>query len=173
MENGCCKYNNIVVVPESGSSRLLGGDGSNSKDAIPFALCQSLFQFVFFILTCALFNPNSVEVWLLLKSEERIRSAIKMPCKTISENAGYDGAVVVQNVLANSEYNFRFNAQTGQYCDLVKNGIIDPTKVIRTALADAASVASLMNASLLMHLKRIPKWQKSDTQGPWAAMQGI
>ena len=76
-----------------------------------------------------------------------IKNSIKMPCKTIASNAGHEGAVVVQNLLANSKYSFGFNAQTGEYVDMVEAGIIDPTKVIRTALADAASVASLMTTT--------------------------
>lgn len=76
-----------------------------------------------------------------------IKNAIKMPCKTIASNAGHEGAVVVQNLLANDNYQFGFNAQTGQYINMVEAGIIDPTKVIRTALADASSVASLMTTT--------------------------
>jgi chaperonin GroEL len=70
-----------------------------------------------------------------------------MPCKTIAENAGIDGAVVVQNILAKSDYSFGFNAQTGAYVDMMASGIVDPTKVIRTALTDASSVASLMTTT--------------------------
>ena len=76
-----------------------------------------------------------------------VKNAIRMPCKTIAENAGIDGAVVVQNILANKQYSFGFNAQTGDYVDMIQSGIVDPKKVIRTALTDAASVASLMTTT--------------------------
>lgn len=75
-------------------------------------------------------------------------------------------------MLANSEYNFGFNAQTGQYCDLVKNGIIDPTKVIRTALADAASVASLMTTTECVIADAPEKNSKMGKGGHPGAMGG-
>ena len=61
--------------------------------------------------------------------------------RQIAENAGEDGAVIGGKVLENAEYNFGFDAQTGDYKDLVAAGIIDPTKVVRSALQNAASVA--------------------------------
>lgn len=78
---------------------------------------------------------------------EAIKSAIKQPCIQIARNAGEEGAVVVRTILQSADKNFGFNAQTGEYIDMVKAGIIDPTKVVRTALADAASVASLMTTT--------------------------
>src|SRR5262245_30408664 len=62
----------------------------------------------------------------------------------IAENAGEDGAVVAGKILDKGDYAFGYNAQTGEYGDLVKQGVIDPTKVVRTALQDAASVAGLL-----------------------------
>ncbi|MDE2006919.1 MAG: chaperonin GroEL [Rhodospirillales bacterium] len=73
-----------------------------------------------------------------------IRKALLAPLRQISENAGEDGAVISGKVLDNGDYAFGFDAQSGEFKDLVKAGIIDPTKVVRTALQDAASVASLM-----------------------------
>ncbi len=73
-----------------------------------------------------------------------IRRAIQAPIRQISENAGFDGAVVVGKVLDNSKESFGFNAATSEYTDLVKDGVIDPTKVVRTALQNAASVATLL-----------------------------
>ena len=73
-----------------------------------------------------------------------IRKAILVPLRQIAENAGEDGAVISGKVLDNSEYAYGFDAQTGDYKDLVGAGIIDPTKVVRTALQDAASVAALI-----------------------------
>ena len=73
-----------------------------------------------------------------------VRRAIQMPARQIVENAGDDGAVVVGKLLEKKEINWGYNAQTGEYTDLVKAGIIDPAKVVRTALQDAASVAGLL-----------------------------
>ena len=73
-----------------------------------------------------------------------VRKAIQAPARQIVDNAGADGAVVVGKLLEANEYNFGYDAQTGEYGDLVKLGIIDPTKVVRTALQDAASIAGLI-----------------------------
>eukprot|EP00928_Gymnodinium_smaydae_P098131 TRINITY_DN904_c4_g1_i1.p1 TRINITY_DN904_c4_g1~~TRINITY_DN904_c4_g1_i1.p1 ORF type:complete len:598 (+),score=155.01 TRINITY_DN904_c4_g1_i1:205-1794(+) len=78
---------------------------------------------------------------------DAIRVAIRQPCIQISKNAGEEGAVVVQTLLKSDNLSMGFNAQTGEYVDMIKAGIIDPTKVVRTALADAASVASLMTTT--------------------------
>jgi chaperonin GroEL len=73
-----------------------------------------------------------------------IRRALQSPARQIAENAGEDGAVVVGKIVDKSDYAFGYNAQTGEYGDLVKQGVIDPAKVVRTALQDAASVAGLL-----------------------------
>ena len=73
-----------------------------------------------------------------------VRRAIQTPARQIAENAGTDGAVVVGKLLESKDTNWGFDAQTLTYSDLVKAGIIDPTKVVRTALQDAASVAGLL-----------------------------
>ena len=75
---------------------------------------------------------------------EIVRKAITAPARQIVENAGGDGAVVVGKLLESSDYAWGYDAQTGAYGDLVKAGIIDPTKVVRTAIQDAASVAGLL-----------------------------
>jgi chaperonin GroEL len=75
---------------------------------------------------------------------EIVRKAVQTPLRQIAENAGEDGAVIAGKVLDKDEYNWGFDAQTGEFKDLVKAGIIDPTKVVRTALQDAASVAGLL-----------------------------
>jgi chaperonin GroEL len=75
---------------------------------------------------------------------EIVRKAIQAPAKQIIDNSGGDGAVVVGKLLENVSYSYGYDAQTGQYGDLVKFGIIDPTKVVRTALEDAASIAGLV-----------------------------
>jgi chaperonin GroEL len=73
-----------------------------------------------------------------------VRKAIQAPARQIVDNAGADGAVVIGKLLEAKEYNYGYDAQTGEYGDLVKLGIIDPTKVVRTALQDAASIAGLI-----------------------------
>ncbi|MBB4211148.1 chaperonin GroEL [Rhodothalassium salexigens DSM 2132] len=73
-----------------------------------------------------------------------VRRALQAPVRQIATNAGVDGAVVAGKLLEQGENHWGFNAQTEVYEDLVKAGVIDPTKVVRTALQDAASVASLM-----------------------------
>lgn len=73
-----------------------------------------------------------------------VRRALQAPARQIAENAGEDGAVVAGKILDSKDYNFGYNAQTGEYGDLVKQGVIDPAKVVRTALQDAASVAGLL-----------------------------
>jgi chaperonin GroEL len=73
-----------------------------------------------------------------------VRRAIQSPIRQIVENAGAEGSIVVGKVLESKKPNWGFDAQSGVYCDLVKSGIIDPTKVVRAALQDAASVASLL-----------------------------
>ncbi len=75
---------------------------------------------------------------------EIVRKAIQAPARQIVDNAGGDGAVVVGKLLESSDYAFGFDAQKGEFGDLVKLGIIDPTKVVRTALQDAASIAGLI-----------------------------
>jgi len=75
---------------------------------------------------------------------EIIRRAIQAPVKQIAENAGKDGAVVAGEIMRSGEYTHGYDAQKDEYKDLVAAGIIDPTKVVRTALQDAASVASLL-----------------------------
>ncbi len=73
-----------------------------------------------------------------------VRKAIQTPARQIVDNAGGDGAVVVGKLMESKEYGYGFDAQNGVYGDLVKLGIIDPTKVVRTALQDAASIAGLI-----------------------------
>ena len=73
-----------------------------------------------------------------------VRRALQAPCRQIAENAGFDGAVVAGKLLNQKNVNRGFDAQAGEFTDLVKAGVMDPTKVVRTALQDAASVAGLL-----------------------------
>ncbi|MCB1707010.1 MAG: chaperonin GroEL, partial [Halioglobus sp.] len=67
-----------------------------------------------------------------------IRRAIQAPIRQIAENAGAEGSVIVGKLLEQKDTNYGYDAQTGEFCDLVKAGIVDPVKVVRTALQDAA-----------------------------------
>ncbi|MEN6604426.1 MAG: chaperonin GroEL, partial [Bryobacteraceae bacterium] len=73
-----------------------------------------------------------------------VRRACEEPLRQIAGNAGLEGAIVAEKIRANSDVNYGFNADTEQYVDLVKDGVIDPTKVSRTALQNASSIAALM-----------------------------
>ena len=96
---------------------------------------------------------------------EIIRRAIQAPLKQIAENAGKDGAVIAGEVLRDSTYTHGYDAQKDEYKDLVKAGIIDPTKVVRTALQDAASVASLLITTEAMVAER-PEPKGASAGGP-------
>jgi len=73
-----------------------------------------------------------------------VRKAIQAPARQIAENAGEDGSVIAGKLLESNDNSYGFDAQSGKYCDMVKAGIIDPAKVVRAALQDAASVAGLL-----------------------------
>jgi chaperonin GroEL len=78
---------------------------------------------------------------------EIIQKAVRKPVTAIANNAGFEGAVVVGDLLRNDDTNHGFDAQNGEYKNMIEGGIIDPTKVVRTALLDAASVAGLMTTT--------------------------
>jgi chaperonin GroEL len=87
---------------------------------------------------------------------EIVRKALSWPARQIAINAGEDGSVIVGKILENKTYNFGFDSQTGDYGDLVKKGIIDPTKVVRVAIQNAASVAALLITTEAM-VAEVPK----------------
>jgi len=89
-----------------------------------------------------------------------IRRALRAPARQIAENAGEDGAYIVGKLLESSDYNWGFNAATAEYQDLVEAGVIDPAKVVRTALQDAASVASLLITTEAL-VAELPKEEKA------------
>jgi chaperonin GroEL len=95
---------------------------------------------------------------------EIVRKALQTPLRQIAENAGEDGAVISGKVLEKDEYNWGFDAQSGEFKDMVKAGIIDPTKVVRTALQDAASVSGLLITTEAMIADRPEK--KAPAGGP-------
>src|SRR5262249_10413110 len=88
---------------------------------------------------------------------EIVRRALRWPTRLIAENAGTDGAIVVSKLVEQKNANFGFDAQRNEYCDLVKAGVIDPTKVVRSALQHAASVAGLLVTTEAMVAERPKK----------------
>ena len=100
-----------------------------------------------------------------------VKRALEEPLRQIVENGGWEGSIIVNRVKESKEQNFGFNAQTGEYEDLVKAGVIDPTKVARTALQNAASVASLMLTTMAMVADK-PK-DKDDAAGGMGGMGGM
>src|SRR5204862_6353394 len=90
-----------------------------------------------------------------------LANILDMPCRMIAENAGVDGTVVVNNIRRSKEKNHGYNALTGEYGDLRKAGVVDPVKVTRSALQNAASVACLLltTESLIADL---PSKEKED-----------
>jgi len=103
---------------------------------------------------------------------EIMMRALTVPCKTIVSNAGVEGAVVVGKLLESTDTNWGYNAQNEMFCDMVQEGIIDPTKVCRTALVDAASVASLMTTTEAMVVDQ-PKKEETATGGGGSMGGGI
>ncbi|MBL0337891.1 MAG: chaperonin GroEL [Rhodospirillaceae bacterium] len=103
-----------------------------------------------------------------------IRRALSAPARLIADNAGTDGAVVVGKLLESKNTNWGFDAQTGVYTDMFKAGIIDPTKVVRTALQDAASVAGLLITTEAMIAERPERKSPSmPSQGGMGGMGGM
>jgi len=105
---------------------------------------------------------------LKLEGEEQqgvniVRRALEEPARQIANNAGEEGSVIVQKIKA-GEGAFGFNAETGEFCDLYEAGVIDPTKVTRSALQNAASVASLMLTTECM-VAELPKEEKAEMPG--------
>lgn len=101
-----------------------------------------------------------------------IRHAMTAPCRQIATNAGADGSIVIGKIMDSKEYTFGYDAQTGTYGDMVKNGIIDPTKVVRTALQDAASIASLLITTEAMIAER-PEPKSSSPMPDMGGMGGM
>jgi chaperonin GroEL len=93
-----------------------------------------------------------------------IRRACEEPVRQIVGNAGYEGAIVIEKIRANKDHNFGFNAQTAVYEDLVKSGVIDPTKVTRSALQNASSIAALMLTTEAM-IAEIPEKKSAQMPG--------
>ncbi|MBW7850506.1 MAG: chaperonin GroEL [Rhodospirillales bacterium] len=102
-----------------------------------------------------------------------VRRALQTPVRQIAENAGHDGAVVAGKLLEKKDANWGFDAQLGQYADMMKSGIIDPTKVVRTALQDAASVAGLLITTEAMVAEKPEKKAPPMPGGDMGGMGGM
>ena len=87
---------------------------------------------------------------------EIVRKALSAPARQIAINAGEDGSVIVGKILEKDQYAYGFDSQTGEYGNLLSKGIIDPTKVVRAAIQNAASVASLLITTEAM-IAELPK----------------
>ena len=98
-----------------------------------------------------------------------IKRACEEPIRQISANAGVDGAIVLDRILQNKTSSWGFNAYSDEYTDLIKDGVIDPVKVVRSALVNAASVASLMLTTETM----IAEAPKKDNGGMPAGGPGM
>jgi chaperonin GroEL len=103
---------------------------------------------------------------------EIVRKAIQSPARQIALNAGEDGSVIVGKVLEKDQYNYGFDAQNGEYGNLVSKGIIDPTKVVRAALQGAASVAGLLITTEAM-VAELPKEAAPAMPGGGGGMGGM
>lgn len=101
-----------------------------------------------------------------------VKRALEEPLRQIVQNAGKEGAVVVERVRAEKNESFGFNAQTEEFEDLVKSGVIDPAKVTRTALQNAASIAGLMLTTEAM-VSEIPEEDKAPMPGGMGGMSGM
>jgi chaperonin GroEL len=100
---------------------------------------------------------------------EIVRKAVTWPARQIAINSGDDGSIVVGKILEQDAYAYGYDAQTGEYGNLVAKGIIDPTKVVRTALQDAASIAGLLITTEAM-VAELPKKKAPPAPGPGAGM---
>jgi len=121
----------------------------------------------------ALLRAQAVVERLVKKEkEDDVRSGIQIvaraiaePLKQIAENAGYEGSIVAERVLANEEYGFGFDALTEKYEDLVKAGVIDPVKVVRCALENAASIGAMVLTTETL-VAEIPEKEKAAPPTP-------
>ena len=96
---------------------------------------------------------------------EIVRKALQAPARQIATNAGEDGSVIVGKILEHGTYGYGFDAQNGEYVDMVKKGIIDPTKVVRQALQGASSVAGLLITTEAM-VAELPKKKEMPAMPP-------
>ncbi|ACO03509.1 MAG TPA: chaperonin GroEL [Persephonella sp.] len=115
---------------------------------------------------CDIKEENTDKKWGI----DIVRNACKVPLKQIAYNAGFDGSVVLEKVKANEDVNYGFDAATGEYVDMIKAGIIDPTKVVRIAIQNAASIAGTMLTAEAL-VAEIPEKEEKTPGGAGAGME--
>jgi chaperonin GroEL len=103
---------------------------------------------------------------------EILRKSLEFPIRYIAQNAGAEGSIVVEKVRANKNANYGYNAQTDKFEDLVESGVIDPTKVVRSALQNAASIAALLLTTEAVVTEK-PQDEKSHGHAPGGGMGGM
>jgi len=133
----------------------------------PLALpCREAFFRVGKLLCCGRSEPSTIcrppTVGI-----DIVRRAVEAPVRQIAENAGTEGSIIVGKLRGRADFSFGWNAQTGEYGDLYGQGVIDPAKVVRTALEDAASVAGLLITTEAMIAEK-PKKDSAPTVPPGA-----
>jgi len=101
-----------------------------------------------------------------------VLKALEAPIRQIVENAGVEGSIVVGKILENKSETFGFNAQTEEYVDMISTGIVDPAKVVRTALQDAASVSGLLITTEAM-IAEMPREKAPAMPGGAGGMGGM
>jgi chaperonin GroEL len=104
---------------------------------------------------------------------EIVRKAIQAPARQIATNAGEDGSVIVGKILEKDQYSYGFDAQSGEYVNMLSKGIIDPTKVVRAAIQNAASVAGLLITTEAMVAEVPKKAGSSAPQMPGGGLGGM
>jgi chaperonin GroEL len=146
----------VAVIKVGGSSEVEVGEKKDRVDdalnATRAAVAEGIVPGGGVALLMAARNLEDVQVDNRDQSVgvDIVSKALSLPAKKILENAGLEGAVIVGKILENTSETFGMNAATGEYVDMIEAGIIDPTKVVRSALSDAAGVASLMTTTEAM-----------------------
>ena len=167
----------VAVIKVGGASEVEVGE---LKDRIEDALCATRAAHDEGIVpgggTALLYASKKLEKLEGANFDQNIgikivKDACKIPCKTICMNSGEEGSIIVQKLLEADVHSHGFDASVGEYCDLLKRGIIDPTKVVRTAITDACGVASLMITTEAMIVEA--KTEGGAAGGPPGGMGGM
>ena len=163
----------VAIIKVGGSSEL---EVKERKDRVEDALHATRAAVEEGILpgggTALLYASKALDSLDPVKDDQRrgidiVRRALQAPLRQIAENAGYDGGVVAGRLLDERDENLGFNAQSEQYENLFQSGVIDPTKVVRTALQDAASIAGLLITTEVAVAEWVP-----DSGGPQIKASG-
>ena len=128
--------------------------------------------------TALLYSVRAIEKVRVSNDDQRrgvdiVRRALEAPIRQIAENAGVDGSVIVGRLLDQKDSNHGYDAQKGDYCDMLKSGIVDPTKVVRIALESAASVAGLLITTEAMIADKPEKKSAAGGAGGMGDMGGM